>query len=454
MNARGVWQKALSPERRVELRLQRLSPGPFFGRRACTAAAAAGTGTAAAAAAAAAGVSAHAVPALANEGQGNDQLEQFAAALWMTPVEELEGFSVSGWPNREEPKPREQRQQQRQQQPPTPPPPASSAPLTGAELEAARVCVADGESERARICTVCNLRLQDEAQAVSHCAGWKHRRRRSHQAANRANGIGDTASFDAAAAPFLDKVLVVGDCHGGRALALAVGCLRSHFCGGTIHSWAVSGQRQLQGIEARLRPPARREGGSVSSGSRPRRKFSFCVFSFGEIDVRCHSAKWFCGSDGGAAGSERLASAYVVAARHTVATVGDHCVAVLLAVPPPSEEGCNNPKAPFVGSLLERASATFALNSALQAACEASGGEVLFTGVDTFAFARDAAGTLRKDCGDGHVHVQARLCAPVHRRLRWLIAQRCGFEWEPEPATESRSTFTARTGYGGGGGGG
>jgi hypothetical protein len=419
MGAQRGWQRALSPEQRVELRLQRLSPGPFFGRRACPAAVAAGAGTAAAAAAAAdadaAGVSAHAVPALANRGRRG---------------------------------PRERRQQQRQQQQP----PALSVPLTGAELEAARVCVADGESERARICTVCNLRLQDEAQAVSHCAGWKHRRRRSHQAANRANGIGDTASFDAAAAPFLDKVLVVGDCHGGRALALAVGCLRSHFCGGTIHSWAVSGQRQLQGVEVRLRPPARRDGGSVSGGSQPGRKLSFCVFSFGEIDVRCHSAKWFCGSDGGAAGSERLASAYVVAARRTVASAGDHCVAVLLAVPPPSEEGCNNPKAPFVGSLLERASATFALNSALQAACEDSGGEVLFTGVDTFAFARDAAGTLRKDCGDGHVHVQARLCAPVHRRLQWLIAQRCGFEWEP--ATESRSTFTARTGDGGGGGGG
>jgi hypothetical protein len=53
MGAQRGWQRALSPEQRVELRLQRLSPGPFFGRRACPAAVAAGAGTAAAAAAAA-----------------------------------------------------------------------------------------------------------------------------------------------------------------------------------------------------------------------------------------------------------------------------------------------------------------------------------------------------------------------------------------------------------------
>ena len=303
-------------------------------------------------------------------------------------------------------------------------------PPTTAEVEAARAIVADGRSERGRVCTVCNMQLQDQAQAVAHCAGWKHRRRRSHLAMNHANEIGNTSAFDAAAAPYLDAVLVVGDCHGGRALALATGCLRTQFCGGTIFSWAVAKQRHLPDFTRLLRPPARRDGNDEPANNQ-QRKLSFCVFSFGELDVRCHSDKWL-GLDGGATGAVRLASAYVVAAQRLVASVDDRCVAVILAVPPPSSEGANNPKAPFRGDLCDRATATNALNNALQSACEESAG-VLFTGADTFAFARTASGTLRLDCSDGHVHVNAGLCAPVHRRLRRLIAERCGFTWAPEP---------------------
>ena len=307
-------------------------------------------------------------------------------------------------------------------------------PMTSAQREAARVIVADGQTDLGRVCTVCNMHLQDDAQAVAHCAGWKHRRRRSHLAKNNANGIGNTAAFDAAAAPYVDAVLVVGDCHGGRALALATGCVRTQFCGGTIFSWAVAQQRQLPDFTRLLRPSARRDGNSESGNSR-RRKLSFCVFSFGELDVRCHSAKWL-GLDGGATGAARLASAYATAAQRFVASVDDRCVAVLLAVPPPSEEGANNPKAPFRGDLYERAAATTALNNALQSACDESAG-VLFTGADTFAFARNALGTLRKDCSDGHVHVKAGLCAPVHRCLRRLIAERCGFTWPPESESDN-----------------
>lgn len=306
--------------------------------------------------------------------------------------------------------------------------------MTSAELEAARAIVADGQSKRGRICTVCNMQLQDDAQAVAHCAGWKHRRRRSHLAKNHANGLGNTAEFDNAAAPYVDAVLVVGDCHGGRALALATGCLRTQFCGGTIFSWAVAQQRQLPDFTRLLRPPARRDGNSESAVSR-QRKLSFCVFSFGELDVRCHSAKWL-GPDGGATGAARLASAYAAAAQRYVASVDDRCVAILLAVPPPSEEGANNPKAPFRGDLYERAAATTVLNNALRIACDESDG-VLFTGADTFAFARNALGTLRKDCSDGHVHVKTSLCGPVHRCLRRLISEHCGFTWAPEPESDN-----------------
>lgn len=382
--------RALSPEQRVEARLERLAP-PLFGRLS--------KAVGAEGAAQCAGSSRTAGGAFPRDSAAVNAIPADGAA------------SVGGVGGVETATADAQR------------------PPTTAEVEAARAVVADGRSERGRICTVCNMQLQDQTQAVAHCAGWKHRRRRSHLAMNHANEIGNTSAFDAAAAPFLDAVLVVGDCHGGRALALATGCVRTQFCGGTIFSWAVAKQRQLPNFTRLLRPPARRDGNTAANSQQ--HKLSFCVFSFGELDVRCHSDKWL-GLDGGTTGAARLASAYVEAAQRLVASVDDRCVAVLLAVPPPSSEGANNPKAPFRGDLHDRATATKALNDALQSACEESDG-VLFTGADTFAFARTASGTLRLDCSDGHVHVNAGLCAPVHRCLRRLIAERCGFMWAPEP---------------------
>ena len=306
------------------------------------------------------------------------------------------------------------------------PPPAPGPPTpTSQELEFARVIVADGQREQARFCTVCGVTLDTDAHAMAHVASKKHKRRRSNLTANQQAGIGDTAAYDLMAAPLVDRVLVVGDCHGGRALALASNLVRSQFCGGTVFSWAVSQQRELPPLRPLLRPPARRDGLPVISRDS---KLAFCVFSYGELDVRCHAAKWHRGTPGGA---RSLATSYVRAAQREVAAVDAYCVAIILAVPPPSDQK-DNPRAPFVGRLEDRAAATFALNDALQIACEHT--SVLFTGADTFAFARTAdSGTLKPDCGDGHVHVRANLCAPVHRELRRLIAQRCGFTFD-EPA--------------------
>lgn len=106
-------------------------------------------------------------------------------------------------------------------------------------------------------------------------------------------------------------------------------------------------------------------------------------------------------------------------------------------------------KAPFVGSLDMRVAATRALNIALASACDATSGVVLgmpviFSGVETWDFATvpgdtslpsldplpplvaaDSVifpGSLRQDISDGHVHVRADMCGPVHARVRALLA--------------------------------
>jgi len=71
-------------------------------------------------------------------------------------------------------------------------------------------------------CLVCGgLPLQTAAQAHAHAKGWKHRRQEANASSN--------AKLRAASADFegplrakgVERIVVVGDCHGGRALGLA-----------------------------------------------------------------------------------------------------------------------------------------------------------------------------------------------------------------------------------------
>lgn len=307
-------------------------------------------------------------------------------------------------------------------------------------------------------CGVCALALATACQHDAHCAGRKHQRRlRYHD-----SGLVDPA-FDAALVKYgVERILVLGDCHGGRVLCLYSSLVRSSAYGGSIFSWCVRPSRVVPPLREVL---GRDHRALVTAMSPPRGdeitgrdKTLVLVMSYGEIDVRCHSLKWSNDVD---AGSSKLANAYIAKTRDYVREYLDElsvtsadgvdsgtmprvavCV-IILAVPPPSDQG-HNPKAPFVGNLSDRIQATKALNRALGQAvsdCGARDGDsvgaisLYFTGVDTWDFATNGdgsgggaapesglAGSLRADMSDGHVHVQPSSSAPLHRIITAILA--------------------------------
>ena len=340
---------------------------------------------------------------------------------------------------------------------------APSPPVAALGLGDDAAIVEGGSS--AYFCVVCCLDLGGASQAREHAVSKKHKRR----AQCGQQGMISRPFDDALRGAGVCRVLALGDCHGGRALSLFSALLRSRFYGGSAFSWAVGSRgaapmRQLPPLEQVLGRDARllraAERGAL-----------VLVMSYGEIDVRCHAAKW-CGEEagaeaeaeagaevGGGASPDRLARAYVARVRQYVreyaaAAPGNSAVRVLpllLAVPPASDQG-HNDRAPFAGTLAGRVRATRRLNAALEAACvsaPAPGGEpgaslpVLFSGADTWHFAQAGPagggggcggdgvgggghavpGSLRRDMSDGHVHVQPQLCAPVHARVRQVVAR-------------------------------
>lgn len=172
-----------------------------------------------------------------------------------------------------------------------------------------------------------------------------------------------------------------------------------HFFGGSIYSW-VTGRRNLPDLYSLLPPCA--------AG-----RLRILVLSYGAIDCRCHSGKWI-------SKVESLSEPYVMMVqRYAAECCGTtRVVPVILAVPPTAEHG-GTEAAPLCDSLELRARATTLLNRSMEAACARHG--VPHTGADTWAFAQDALGGLRSDISDGHGHVLAWHCGPVHERIRKLI---------------------------------
>jgi hypothetical protein len=163
-----------------------------------------------------------------------------------------------------------------------------------------------------------------------------------------------------------------------------------------VHTW-VTGKRSLP----TLRSLVRAQRNSTA-------RLVVVVFSYGEIDCRCHAAKWHEQADA-------LARQYVAKIREYCdefcaagpPPAGQRRSAVLplvLAVPPASDEG-DTPDARFAGTLEGRAAATRALNAALERACEEQ--RVLFTGCSTWAFAESSSGCLDHNMHTSG-HVQAR----------------------------------------------
>ena len=249
-------------------------------------------------------------------------------------------------------------------------------------------------------CSLCRLALGSEAQALEHLAGKRHARVRRHASSGLVCPRFDAALRSAG----VRRILAIGDCHGGKALGLFSTLVRSHFEGGSMYSW-VHGKRSLPPVESVLVKSDRRGPGVV-----------VIAFSYGEIDCRCHARTE------ALAAPDALARAYVsrieAYAADAAAALGARVVAVALAVPPASDQGRDNPRAPFVGRLEARVAATRRLNAALERACRDS--TVAFPGADAWRFAEDPAtgGGLRADISDGHVHVAAAACGPFHARCR------------------------------------
>ena len=195
------------------------------------------------------------------------------------------------------------------------------------------------------------------------------------------------------------NLLSIGDCHGGRTTQWLSRDVESHFFTGSIFSW-ISGKRSLPSLRSLLR--------NRSTGPR----LTVTIFSYGEVDCRCHSTKWQSDDD------DALATPYVSRIREYVAECcrgGCHTMLpIVLAVPPATGKGDV--------SLASRVAATEKLNAALERACWQQA--VYFTGIDTWQFAQAEDGVLRSSlCANGHVSIKAHHCSPVHERLRAAICK-------------------------------
>ena len=122
------------------------------------------------------------------------------------------------------------------------------------------------------------------------------------------------------------EIFSIGDCHGGRTTRLLSDpSPPAHFYGGCIYSW-ISGRRGLPPLAGLLRgrPRAPKASGTAadeapspsaaeaSPSLPPPPRLAVVIFSYGEIDCRCHAPKW--ADDGDA-----LAQPYVSKIREWVA---------------------------------------------------------------------------------------------------------------------------------------
>jgi hypothetical protein len=166
------------------------------------------------------------------------------------------------------------------------------------------------------------------------------------------------------------RIVVIGDCHGGRTVNLMSPLVASFFYGGTIFSW-VAGKRSLPYMSNFIESfkPTMLHSSRCSSSSSCSNKVAI-VFSYGEVDVRMHAAKWFKSTaqrcygdcsylddDGDKAVEEleqqhvsftlpsspmALARGYVNKVLEYVNEIDDSCsniakiVPIILAIPPPS----------------------------------------------------------------------------------------------------------------------
>lgn len=152
----------------------------------------------------------------------------------------------------------------------------SAAKLKAVDLDKQGI-VAGGDSPY--YCTLCRLALTCETQAKEHAVGRKHGRVMRHGSCGLVS-----ESFDSALVrDGFFRVLALGDCHGGRSLCLFSSLVRSLFYGGSIYSWAVNKKRSLPPLKEVLQ-----KSDVTRFRNEPDAKL-VVVFSYGEIDCRCHA---------------------------------------------------------------------------------------------------------------------------------------------------------------------
>ena len=250
----------------------------------------------------------------------------------------------------------------------------------------------------------------------------------------------------------ISQILAIGDCHGGRTAAHLSQLVQTHFIYGCMHSWA-SGKRTLPPLHALLLPARQALSGSGSAsapspgagaphaslrgmGDSPiKYDKAVCLFSYGTRDCRLHASKWIDDPDA-------IAVPYAVRVKEYAASgcarSARTVIPVILACPPAVDYREYNPGVEANGELSIRMQAVQQLNRALARACDAHG--VLFTGIDTWAFAQTHSGSLRPELSSsGHSTIDPGLCAPVHETLRRCILAAVGVSPTegPEPACDA-----------------
>lgn len=122
------------------------------------------------------------------------------------------------------------------------------------------------------------------------------------------------------------------------------------------------------------------------------------VFSYGEIDCRCHIHK-----HGGIASAQELAEKYLDAVASCRELHGGNPIVWIQGIipPPRKAEGKDNPNMPFEGTDEERLAYTNAMNVALISGCVSRG----FIFIDLPREYADDVGFLDHSKSDGHVHI-------------------------------------------------
>ena len=135
------------------------------------------------------------------------------------------------------------------------------------------------------------------------------------------------------------------------------------------------------------------------------------IFVFGEIDCRCHIGKQRDKYNRDLNEIiDKLATAYINTVLANRDLVPGLTCAVMSVVPPGNQMA--NPEFPFYGTLVDRVNITRSLNQKLKVLCEQNG--LIF--IDIYDLYCNAAGALRPELSDGHVHVHPTANTPLKER--------------------------------------